>query len=484
MARLAVLPLTGRACWWETSHGSRLGDKMREISRDLISLRSLSLLFGVVFMATLAQAQEGAPADAAPTEAVAEDAAPTEAAADEAAPAEVAPADSAAEDAAPAETISVKAVIEEGASEASFAGRLAYLEDASGELTIEKIIEGADSVGFKAYEKPDESPNFGLNPSVHWFKVQIENLAETVQWVVEVDYSMLDTITFYAQGADGSYAPQVSGDSEAFEGRYWEHRNPNFKVDIWQGDTAVVYLKVQTAGSLQLPLSIYSERTFGLRSMRDSLNLGLYFGILIIMVLFNGLLFIPTKDTTYLQYVVFLTFFGLFDATLRGLGFAYLWPESPSFNNLFLLPFIFIALWGAVSFSRNYLNAVETSPKLDGFLKIVGVLLVVFTVAAFAAPYKYMIGGVILSVLVVCITLVILGFSSMSSGFPPAKFFLVAWGSFLFGVVLYALKTGGVLPSNALTNSFFQIGSTMLVTLLALGMRARFEFLRSSGLGR
>ena len=55
-------------------------------------------------------------------------------------------------------------------------------------------------------------------------------------------------------------------------------RNPNFKMDIWQGDTAVVYLKVQTAGSLQLPLTtIYSERTFGLRSMRDSLSLGLYF---------------------------------------------------------------------------------------------------------------------------------------------------------------------------------------------------------------
>ena len=441
------------------------------------NLKTLSLHLGVVLFATFAYAQEGAPsgdtaAEAAPADAAAADTAAADTAA------EAAPADAAVE------AVSVKATIDAGSSESSIAGKLAYLEDANGDLTIEKIVDGGDAISFKAYEKPDESPNFGLNPSVHWFKVQIENLAETVQWVVEVDYSMLDTITFYAQGADGTYEPQVSGDSEAFDGRYWAHRNPNFKVDIWQGDTAVVYLKVQTAGSLQLPLSISSERTFGLRSMRDSLSLGLYFGILIIMVLFNGLLFIPTKDTTYLQYVVFLSFFGLFDATLRGLGFAYLWPESPSFNNLFLLPFIFVALWGAVSFSRNYLNAIETSPKLDGFLKIVGMLLIVLTVVAFVAPYKFMIGGVILSVLVVCVTLIILGFSAMSSCFPPAKFFLVAWGSFLVGVVLYALKTGGVLPSNALTNSFFQLGSTMLVTLLALGMRARYEFLRSSGLGR
>ena len=117
------------------------------------------------------------------------------------------------------------------------------------------------------------------------------------------------------------------------------------------------------------------------------------------------------------------------------------------------------------------------------FFKIVSYLLLLFTVVAFIAPYKVMIGGVILSVLVVCVTLIILGFSAMSSGFPPAKYFLVAWGSFLVGVMLYALKTGAILPSTALTNNGFQIGSALLVTLLALGMRARFEFLRSSGLG-
>lgn len=439
------------------------------------TVRTLSLQLGVCLFATLAYAQGD---DVAPAEEPAPVAEPTPT--EDAAPA----AEPVAEAVAAEPEASVKAVIAAGTSEASIGGQIAYLEDPTGELTIDKIIEGGEGIKFIPYEKPQESPNFGLSPSVHWFKVQIENLAETVQWVVEVDYSMLDTITFYAMGAEGTYEPQVSGDSEAFEGRYWAHRNPNFKVDIWQGDTAVVYLKVQTAGSLQLPLNIYSERTFGLRSMRDSLSLGLYFGILIIMVLFNGLLFIPTKDSTYLQYVVFLTFFGLFDATLRGLGFAYLWPGSPAFNNLFLLPFIFVALWGAVAFSRNYLNAVETSPKLDSFLKIIGILLIVFTLVAFVAPYKLMIVGVILSVLVVCITLIILGFSSVSSGFPPAKFFLVAWGSFLVGVVLYALKTGGVLPSNALTNNFFQIGSTLLVMLLALGMRARYEFLRSSGLGR
>ena len=52
-------------------------------------------------------------------------------------------------------------------------------------------------------------------------------------------------------------------------------------------------------------MTIYSERTFGLRSMRDSLSLASISGVLLVMVFFNGLIFLPTKDTTYLQYVVF-----------------------------------------------------------------------------------------------------------------------------------------------------------------------------------
>ena len=239
----------------------------------------------------------------------------------------------------------------------------------NGELTIEKLVDGSANVEFLTKDNREETPNFGLNPSVFWFKVQIENLAETVQWVVEVDYSMLDTITFYAQGADGSYQGQVSGDSEAFEGRYWAHRNPNFKMDIWQGDTAVVYLKVQTAGSLQLPTDDLQRAHLWSSLHARFVEPGALFGVLLVMVLFNGLLFLPTKDTTYLQYVVFLSFFGLFDATLRGLGFAYLWPETPAINNLFLLPFIFIALWGAVSFSETTSTRLRPLLSWMDFLK-------------------------------------------------------------------------------------------------------------------
>ena len=82
---------------------------------------------------------------------------------------------------------------------------------------------------------------------------------------------------------------------------------------------------------------------------------GLYLGVLLVMVFFNGLFFLPTKDTIYLHYVVFLVLRSL-DATLRGLGFAYLWPDTPAINNTFLLPFLFVAMWGIVLFFEKLLE--------------------------------------------------------------------------------------------------------------------------------
>ena len=203
-----------------SEHCANLGDAMevRETTRNRLSLVGLSFALGVVVFATCECA--GRRTAEAPTGEAAE--AATDTAAD--APAEVAaevPAEPAKQEA--------KAVIAEGASEASLNLGVAYFEDVNGELTIEKLVDGSANVEFLTKDNREETPNFGLNPSVFWFKVQIENLAETVQWVVEVDYSMLDTITFYAQGADGSYQGQVSGDSEAFEGRYWAPETPTLR---------------------------------------------------------------------------------------------------------------------------------------------------------------------------------------------------------------------------------------------------------------
>ena len=81
-----------------------------------------------------------------------------------------APAEPAAEVPAEPAKQEAKAVIAEGASEASLNLGVAYFEDVNGELTIEKLVDGSANVEFLTKDNREETLNFGLNPSVFWFK--------------------------------------------------------------------------------------------------------------------------------------------------------------------------------------------------------------------------------------------------------------------------------------------------------------------------
>ena len=236
-----------------------------------------------------------------------------------------------------------------------------------------------------------------------------------------------------------------------------------------------------TTGAMKLPLKLYSERAFGLKSMDELFGSGVFYGIFLVMIIFNGLMFIPLKDVNYLLYVGFLSLFLLFQMNLLGHGYEYLWPGSPDFNNLTLLFFILSAFYCALEFTRRFNEAEQYSPKLNKVLKGMAFLMLGLSVAQFFLPYKIMIKMVIPLVLVGCGVIVAAARSCMKAGFRPARFFFGAWAIFLVGVVMFALVTAGRIPSNPITENAYRLGATILVTFLALALVDRFRFLQEKG---
>lgn len=434
--------------------------------------RSSVIVFASILLFSIqpAQASDGAAEEAAPAEEVAP--------AEEAAPAEeVAP----AEEPAP---VLKTVVVPADTDTVNLSPHLDYFEDVEGKLTIEEVSANGFQGNFKSLDEGVDVANFGLGlTSAYWFRVVVENMSETIQWVIEDDYAALDSIYFYQKDADGNWQVQKSGDSEPFEGRYWNHPNPNFSFERWEGDTTPVFIRVVTTGNMKLPLKLYSERAFGLKSMDELFGSGIFYGIFLVMIIFNGLMFIPLRDVNYLLYVGFLSLFLLFQMNLLGHGFEYLWPESPHLNNLTLLFFIFSAFFCALEFTRRFNIAEKYSPKFNKALKLFAVIMLALSFIQFVAPYKVMIKVVIVLCLVGSSTIIAAGISCMKAGFQPARFFVGAWGIFLVGVVLFALVTAGRIPSNPITEGSYRFGATILVTFLALALVDRLRFMQENGEG-
>ena len=105
--------------------------------------------------------------------------------------------------------------------------------------------------------------------------------------------------------ADGREQRFVSGDREPYVARSVDHRHFNFALKLPRGQSVRTLLRVQTESSVQVPIAIYSDHAFLETHQRSQLGLGVYYGVLIGLLLYNLLLFTSVRDPAYLVYVLF-----------------------------------------------------------------------------------------------------------------------------------------------------------------------------------
>ncbi len=93
-------------------------------------------------------------------------------------------------------------------------------------------------------------------------------------------------------------------------------------------------------------------------------------------------------------------------------------------------------------------------------------------------PYSTIIAPVAGLVLLGVIFMLVMGIAAMVLGSRPARFYVIAWSSFLCGSVIFLLKTFGVLPHTFFTQNGWQIGSLLEMILLSMTLSTRMNELQ------
>src|SRR5208337_2347085 len=72
------------------------------------------------------------------------------------------------------------------------------------------------------------------------------------------------------------------------------------------------------------------------------------YGFMIIMIVYNFVIFVTSRDRSYLFYVIFIASYILFQMTLNGYSFQYLWPNAIwwSANSLPMFMCLSVLCWG------------------------------------------------------------------------------------------------------------------------------------------
>lgn len=343
-----------------------------------------------------------------------------------------------------------------------------------GDAAISEIKKAAD---WKPLGKNHASLGFRAAPV--WLRFALRNDEKVPQHLVlDLGYPLHDRVDFYfAVGA--GVAKKTSGDAYPYSTREIDATNIAFRLSVPPGESTY-YVRIDSQSSMVLPLRILTEEKFRAQIFQEYTVLFLYYGILIVMAVYNLFLFFSIRDRTYLWYTLFTACLAVNTAVLNGMAFQYFWPDSPRWGNMAALVFVFLIHALGIEFSRSYLQTRLLAPRIDKFLRVFSAVCFAGIAAALFMPYGALIKPILLMVMVATVTLIGLAIYGVIKKSRPAYFYFTAWILLLAGNLLVILKNAGVMPSLPIINYGVQIGSALEVVLLSLGLADRINVLNNT----
>ncbi len=356
--------------------------------------------------------------------------------------------------------------------EPALIGNYLYLiEDADGALTFEEIQKA------NTFRKLDDVvPNLNTSSSVFWLRFTVNDPNNITDLVLNIAQPVLDELTFYYPDSNGRYKEIEAGEQFDFSDRTYKEESYIFDIKP-KAEGSTYYVRIHSGEQLLLPLSI-GKRQIVFESQNNKRTLfGVYAGIILVMFFYNFFVWASTRDKSYMWYVLHTLFVGLTQASLQGYAFQYLWPNSTWMANNSIFLFTCLVSLAGIEFLKVFLHTKENAPKLHKGLYIFSGLYIVYTVMSLlgihAFTYKLILGTQSLVALYILYT----GWFIYRKGFAPAKFYLLAWGLLMVGIIIYVLKDFGVLPYNLFTNSSLLIGSALEVALLSFALANKINLL-------
>jgi signal transduction histidine kinase len=357
--------------------------------------------------------------------------------------------------------------------------RLAIFEDTTGVLDFAHVSSASHAHEFVASQTA--SPSFGFKHSVFWLRFRAENRGETVRpWLLEVAYPQLDHVDLYSPDAGGGYRVRKEGDFLPFRERDLSYRTFIFSLQQAAHSEATYYVRVQTTGSVNLPLVAWTSMAFIDHQSRELSGFFLFYGILLVMATYNLFLFFFLRQKEYLYYVLYNFSLLLFQFTINGHTFQYLLPTQIWLANN-LLPFVvgMNFLWTTL-FMQVYLQLGTYFPRANRALSMANYAWVALSLLGlcgfYALSIRLLVVGTLLST--VCSPFIVIPL--VRQGIRQARLYIVAWGALISGVIAYVLKTLGILQGNPLTEWGIQIGASVEVVLLSLALADRINSMRGN----
>lgn len=354
---------------------------------------------------------------------------------------------------------------------------LEIFEDTEKKFSIKEV---SDSAFQKNFTLNQSSYPYNENiKSAYWIKFKIKNIAQSGKSFLLESYAPhTNNWQVYMPSKNGFILKQ-SGLDLYFYDREYVNKNLILDLPIDTGKVHTFYARVESSNHSSFDFRIKPTRYFFFYSVNEYYFLGLFYGILMIMAIYNLLLFLSLREKVYFYYVLYVCAGILTTLADDGLGYQFVWIHFPEINGIIgphIAPALLLLTF--TLYAREFLRLNKRFPKYD---KIIGGLVALYFIYYFLKitflPVQF---HSHLFYLFPFIAIYLVSIQSLLKGDKAAKFFVVGYSFVLLSIFILKLRANGTIEGNLFTVYSLNYGLVIEVLVLSFALSERFRYAKMS----
>jgi len=358
---------------------------------------------------------------------------------------------------------------------------LSIYRDPSGKMGLAEVQQ--------AWERGQSSPRpvswltFGFTADAIWMRFRLQNQDRVLlTGLVELNSPRMDEVDGYVLYDGGRIEHFAGGNARTSSPSMMVTRCPTFPVSVAPGEQAEILVRVRSETSIQLPLRLWTQKTFAEAQAADAVAYAGLFGYWSALIVLGFVFGAASRDSGYVIYS--LKTAAIFVICLILSGY-WRWLGLPFGATLAKTGVILIGELGVVIvllFSQRLLGLDQLMPRVSRWMTRASWAGCVFAVGLVSIPYRVAYPLFVAHLLLLGASIMAVAAMAWYRGCRVARIYLAAWSAFWIchGVSLSTFLVRQ--PLAHLPWVYVLIGGVLSSTLFLTAMGERIREIRQGAL--
>lgn len=260
-----------------------------------------------------------------------------------------------------------------------------------------------------------------------------------------------------------------------FIGRDINHKNFVMDIKLMPKDTVGVYLLVTARRKFNTVFWVRTHQRLLEYAVSEYFLIGIFYGLILLMVANNLMIYISTKENIYLFYVIYVLSYALNTIYEDGIFFQFIWNDFPIINSILefgVLPFLVLSF---SFFTMVYFSLWSKERFISKVILGLDVLYLILFAGIYIGNIPH--GFDILFFIPFLFIYYVGWFMKIKKNHPLANLFLLAFSFMIIGALVYVLRINNLIPQSIYFTYIFNFGFLFEVLVLSYALSRRMKIM-------